>query len=414
MAVAGLVMLLLLKQPDLGTAVILGLATVLLLFVAGARVSYLVVAMLAAAPVVYQAVVGTPWRLKRILAYIDPWSYRYDVGYQITESLISVGSGGVWGLGLGDGKQKLLFLPEAHTDYILAIVNQELVTASELQARIERVRADATRQRSTLPPEEQLRREVLDALIDERVQLTHARESGTRIDDAELDRAVNNVAVQNQVTMVQLRERLRKEGIEYARFRTNVRDQLLTERVREREVQARIRTCLPSAENENDWYVLGNSPAFINRPEVLHALGIVPDVGPASFTLADDSGKEFVLEITPVAMPPIVNGIVRLGGAPPVVDAADVLADPEGTLGALCAALGLAPDPAMLAWPAGPRPTDGVWAPYWYAAVERSTGFGPPAEAAPRVPDELLGLLERCRPYYEELAAYRIGPPARA
>lgn len=126
-------------------------------------------------------------------------------------------------------------------DYILAVVNQELVTASELQARIERVRADAARQRATLPPEEQLRREVLDALIDERVQLTHARESGTRIDEAELDRAVNNVAVQNQISMAQLRERLRKEGIDYARFRNNVRDQLLTERVREREVQGRIR-----------------------------------------------------------------------------------------------------------------------------------------------------------------------------
>lgn len=126
-------------------------------------------------------------------------------------------------------------------DYIVAVVNQELVTASELQARISRVRDDAARQRASLPPEEQLRREVLDALIDERVQLTHARDSGVRIDDAELDRAVNNVAVQNQITMTQLRERLRREGIDYARFRSNVRDQMLTERVREREVQARIR-----------------------------------------------------------------------------------------------------------------------------------------------------------------------------
>ena len=126
-------------------------------------------------------------------------------------------------------------------DYIVAIVNQELVTAAELNARIARVKEDATRQRATLPPEDQLRREILDALIDERVQLTHARESGQRIDESELDRAVNNVAVQNQVTMAQLRERLRREGIDYARFRTNVRDQLLTERVREREVQARIR-----------------------------------------------------------------------------------------------------------------------------------------------------------------------------
>ncbi len=132
-------------------------------------------------------------------------------------------------------------VPVRTGDYIVAVVNQELVTASELQARINRVRDDAARQRASLPPEEQLRREVLDALIDERVQLTHARDSGTRIDDAELDRAVNNVAVQNQITMAQLRERLRREGIEYARFRNNVRDQLLTERVREREVQSRIR-----------------------------------------------------------------------------------------------------------------------------------------------------------------------------
>lgn len=126
-------------------------------------------------------------------------------------------------------------------DYILAIVNQELVTAAELNARVARVKDDAARQRATLPPEDQLRREILDALIEERVQLTHARESGQRIDESELDRAVNNVAVQNQITMAQLRERLRREGIDYARFRTNVRDQLLTERVREREVQARIR-----------------------------------------------------------------------------------------------------------------------------------------------------------------------------
>ncbi len=94
MIVCGLMMVLLLKQPDLGTAVILGLTTLLLLFVAGAKISYIVIAFLGAAPIVYQAIVGTPWRMRRMLAYIDPWQYRYDVGYQITESLISVGSGG--------------------------------------------------------------------------------------------------------------------------------------------------------------------------------------------------------------------------------------------------------------------------------------------------------------------------------
>jgi cell division protein FtsW len=126
MLVCGIMMVLLLKQPDLGTAAILGMATLLLLFVAGAKISYILLATLAAAPIMYQAIVGTPWRLRRMLAYLDPWQYRYDVGYQITESLISIGSGGKLGLGLGDGKQKLLFLPEAHTDYILAIVGEEL------------------------------------------------------------------------------------------------------------------------------------------------------------------------------------------------------------------------------------------------------------------------------------------------
>ena len=126
MIVCGLMMALLLKQPDLGTAVILGMATLLLLFVAGAKISYIFIAFLVAAPVIYQAIVGTPWRLRRMLAYLDPWQYRYDVGYQITESLISIGSGGATGLGLGDGKQKLFFLPEAHTDYIMAIVGEEL------------------------------------------------------------------------------------------------------------------------------------------------------------------------------------------------------------------------------------------------------------------------------------------------
>ena len=126
MLVCVVMMGLLLKQPDLGTAVILGLGTILMLFVAGANISYIVIAALAAAPVLYQVIVGTPWRLRRMLAFLDPWQYRYDVGYQVTESLISIGSGGLYGLGLGDGKQKLFFLPEAHTDYIAAIIGEEL------------------------------------------------------------------------------------------------------------------------------------------------------------------------------------------------------------------------------------------------------------------------------------------------
>ena len=126
-------------------------------------------------------------------------------------------------------------------DYIVAVVNQELVTAAEVDQRLARVRAEAERNRQTLPAPAVLRQQVLDQLIDERVQVTNARDVGVKIDEAELDRAVNNVAVQNQMTLPQLRQRLRQEGIEFSKFRDNVRDQLMVERTREREVLPRIR-----------------------------------------------------------------------------------------------------------------------------------------------------------------------------
>ncbi len=96
----------------------------------------------------------------------------------------------------------------------------------------------------------------------------------------------------------------------------------------------------------------------------------------------------------------------RFGG--PVVDSDDLLRDPEGTLRALCAALDVPFDPAMLRWPAGPRDTDGVWAPHWYASVEASTGFGPYREAPADLPTHLEPLARVCRPYYDELASRRI------
>ena len=125
--IAGIMMGLLLMQPDLGNAVIIGATVMVLLFVAGAKVSYMLLALMAAAPVIYYAIVGTPWRMQRMLAYFDPWQHRRSgAGYQITESLISIGSGGMWGLGLGEGKQKLFFLPEAHNDFIAASLGEEL------------------------------------------------------------------------------------------------------------------------------------------------------------------------------------------------------------------------------------------------------------------------------------------------
>jgi hypothetical protein len=95
----------------------------------------------------------------------------------------------------------------------------------------------------------------------------------------------------------------------------------------------------------------------------------------------------------------------------PVIDSADILRDPRAALEALCDALGIGFTPDMLSWPAGPRDTDGVWAPYWYDSVWRSTGFGPYRPPADNdLPPELAGLAAQCEPFYDELAAHRLRP----
>lgn len=126
-------------------------------------------------------------------------------------------------------------------DHIVAIVGQDLVTAFEVDRRLVLVRDELASNGRTPPPDSELKQRVLDALIDERIVLVHARESGVRVDEAELDRAVQTVAAQNKLTLAQLREQLRKDGLDYTRFRADIRDQLLVERVREREVLGRIK-----------------------------------------------------------------------------------------------------------------------------------------------------------------------------
>jgi hypothetical protein len=100
----------------------------------------------------------------------------------------------------------------------------------------------------------------------------------------------------------------------------------------------------------------------------------------------------------------------RLGRAPAVVEGADILAEPARVLAELCAALGIAYDEAMLRWPPGRRESDGVWAPAWYDAVERSTGFTAPARVATfdDLPDSLKSVAEAARPYYERMAKWRL------
>jgi hypothetical protein len=99
----------------------------------------------------------------------------------------------------------------------------------------------------------------------------------------------------------------------------------------------------------------------------------------------------------------------RLGAAPPVIEGADVLANPPRMLERLCEALGIPYTNAMLSWPPGRRDTDGVWAPAWYESVERTTGFAAPAaEAAIRLPDALRRIADLAQPHYAVMAAHRL------
>jgi cell division protein FtsW len=122
----GLFAALLLWEPDFGTTVVLGCVTFALLFVAGARLTYLFALAGAAAPVVVFLVWHSRYRLQRVLTFLDPWKDPQGHGYQTVESLLGFGAGGSFGVGLGESHQKLFFLPAAHTDFILSIVGEEL------------------------------------------------------------------------------------------------------------------------------------------------------------------------------------------------------------------------------------------------------------------------------------------------
>ena len=123
---AGLAALLCLMQPDFGSAMIIISLTFAILFVAGARIAYILGAVVLAVPVVWQLVASSSYRMQRWMSFLDPWKYRLGWGYQLSESQISFGAGGILGQGIGDGRQKLLFLPDAHNDFISAIVGEEL------------------------------------------------------------------------------------------------------------------------------------------------------------------------------------------------------------------------------------------------------------------------------------------------
>jgi cell division protein FtsW len=121
-----LFILLILKEPDLGTALVCAAVTAAMLYLAGAQTKYFGYAILGAAPVLYWMLFRVPWRRARMLAFMDPWKDPQGSGFHTIQSLIAVGTGGLHGLGYMEGRQKLFYLPEAHTDFIFANVAEEL------------------------------------------------------------------------------------------------------------------------------------------------------------------------------------------------------------------------------------------------------------------------------------------------
>ncbi|HEX3559432.1 MAG TPA: putative lipid II flippase FtsW [Pyrinomonadaceae bacterium] len=125
-AVTGLLALLVVAEPDLGTALMLAVVCTVVLFTAGARLKHMALAAAPALVGVAGLLIFVPWRLKRVTAFLDPWADPQGTSYQVVQSLLAVGSGGVHGLGFTEGRQKMFFLPFAHSDFIFAVVGEEL------------------------------------------------------------------------------------------------------------------------------------------------------------------------------------------------------------------------------------------------------------------------------------------------
>ena len=125
MLVLTLACILLLKQPDFGAAIVLLATAMTMLFVAGARIRDFIVFFVLGIVAVAALTIIEPYRMKRLTGFLDPWSDPFDSGFQLTQSLIAIGRGEWFGVGLGDSVQKLFYLPEAHTDFVFAVFAEE-------------------------------------------------------------------------------------------------------------------------------------------------------------------------------------------------------------------------------------------------------------------------------------------------
>lgn len=121
-AIAGLILL----EPDLGTAIAIAMISIIMMFAAGVRLSHILASLLASLPALYFLLFSVPYRRKRIMAFLNPWADQRGTGFQIIQSFVALGSGGLFGVGLGQSRQKLFYLPASHTDFIFSIIGEEL------------------------------------------------------------------------------------------------------------------------------------------------------------------------------------------------------------------------------------------------------------------------------------------------
>ncbi|HEX5803657.1 MAG TPA: peptidylprolyl isomerase [Azospira sp.] len=128
----------------------------------------------------------------------------------------------------------------AEVDRIVAVVNDEVITLNELRIRLDSAMGQLKRQGTPLPPREVLERQMLERMIVDRIQLQTARDTGLRIDDGQLDQALNRIAANNKMTLAQFRQALEQDGIRFAKFREEIREEMTVARLREREVDNRL------------------------------------------------------------------------------------------------------------------------------------------------------------------------------
>lgn len=125
MLVVGFICLLIVKQPDLGSAILIAGVVITLLFIAGTKIEFLAGMLIMIAPALYYLIFHVAYRMRRIIAFLDPWQDSQGAGFQLTQSQIALGTGGITGVGLGKSMQKLFYLPAAHTDFIFSIIGEE-------------------------------------------------------------------------------------------------------------------------------------------------------------------------------------------------------------------------------------------------------------------------------------------------